>query len=197
MRKSIMTNIRFTSLSVLLFCVLLFIPKQTVQAQDFSIDQTSAEVPVPWSPADGVFWFGVAIPPVFTATGIGLVPVDNMNAFSYGSDYFAAANANSRIEFRFSVDRPSVAMPASVVNIQVTGNGAAGDKYGFVSDGLGTIVTPTFLSSDAPAHSLTPLPGQSEIDGLSMSVVAAPALIFQSPVYYSIDPAAVAGASAA
>ena len=66
----------------------------------------------------------------------------------------------------WSVDRLSVAIPGSVVDTEVTGDGAAGDIFQYEISGTGVIVTPPSLLLNAPTLDLTIVP-ESNVDGIA------------------------------
>jgi hypothetical protein len=139
-------------------------------AQDFSVDAASQPAD-PWLPADIVASHGrnVFIP----AANIGLLGTDEMDAFSYGYDWFN----EPLLHVFFSVDRATLGVAPWAVFTQVVGNGAAGDKFRIVFPGGPGA---SALWSDAPWHFLQPLPGESNIDGMSDHDAV--------NVYFSLDP---------
>jgi hypothetical protein len=109
------------------------------------------------------------------AASLGLAPTVELDAFSYGRDQ--VANGPVPIRLHYSVTRTSQGIVGSVIETEALGNGAAGDRFRVTIWGgaaLGAVV----LDSDAPAHGLTPLPGQSELDGHSL-----PAGLVTGPIY--------------
>lgn len=158
-------------------------------AQDFSVDLLSPEVPAPWSPADIVGSRGaVAIMP---ASHLGLIATDEVDAFSYGVDHLVPVGSADWTSLVYSVDRFTVGAPGNDINTQATGNGAAGDEFigqVYFNTGLPLCTTPPYVDpwlwSDAPSHNLTPLPVQSDEDGVDWF-----ATTVARPVYLSVDPA--------
>ena len=135
--------------------VLLLASFTVANAQDFSVDAASQPAD-PWLPADIVASHGrnVFIP----AANIGLLATDEMDAFSYGYDWFN----EPLLHVFFSVDRATAGVfglpPGFAVERETAaalGNGAAGDKFRIVFPGG---VGASRLWSDAPAHLLAPLP---------------------------------------
>ncbi len=158
--------------------------------QDFSFDALSPEYPAR-SCADIIDTGGILT--VYTAAQLGLAAVDEMDAFSYGKDELVPMGQNSWRIAIYSVDRTTVGVGGSVIQAHSTfpGNGAAGDEYSKVWNASGIAGGIPALWRDAPAHLLTPLPGQSDEDALDWfrkEVYGPPA-----SVYLSLDPVAAAG----
>jgi hypothetical protein len=133
-------------------------------AYDFSVDPTSPEVTqLRYASNDVIQQNGAAVSLFAASLGLG---TDELDGFSFGKDLLRPAGPNYFVSLQFSVSRATTGA-GGAVSKQVTGNGAAGDKFGLLILRNGRTVGP-FLESDAPNHQLTPLPpSQSEIDGLS------------------------------
>ncbi len=129
--------------------------------------------------------------PLFPAAALGLLATENIDGFSYGSDQLQPLGSNAFVVLTYSVDRLTAGIPGSIIAGQVGGDGAAGDKFRVTIRGDGTVVSLPALSSNARLHGLTPLPGESDIDALSL-----PVGLLERGVYFSIDPATVAAAGA-
>src|SRR5688572_20214118 len=143
---------------------------------DFDVDARSPEVPAR-SPSDIYNAAGTTV--VFTAAQLGLMPRDDIDAFSYGMDYIRPMTAASHVAIEYSVTRQTVgsqgggSVGAGAIWRQTTagGNGAAGDVFYLKArQGLGGLIPISRgLRSDAPMHNLTPRGAgiESELDGLS------------------------------
>lgn len=163
---------------------LTILPLAVANGQDFAVDPASPEVPLPFSPADIVAQGGGAV--LTPSTWLGLIPADNIDGFSYGADFVSPVTPGNPLAVRFSVSRATVGMPG-VVNLQAIGNGAAGDIFwGFIIPG-GAAQGP-WLWQDAIAIGLTPLPGQSDIDG----VEGLNGGVVPSTAHFSVDAATAA-----
>ncbi len=138
--------------------------------QFLSIDQASPEYPGIFSSAD-ILWSGqggLALVVIAPAADLGLLGGDELDAFSYGSDWFFPAGSQNWVNLVYSVTRGTVGAGASVIAGEAAGNGAAGDKFVVRIDGTGATQGAPALWLDAVPCGLTPLPPpQSDIDGLS------------------------------
>lgn len=179
----------FCRSSFLFLAVAFLLVCAAANAQDFSIDAASPEVPGGGSEAD-IFWSGIGPPTVWIpGVNLGLLPaLEELNAFSYGRDQLVPAGMAAWVNFFYSVDRATMGAGGAVTN-QVTGNGAAGDQFRAVVDGTGAVLVPPVLWEDALGHGLSPLPVESDLDAHSHPFHQA------APVYFSVAPAAVATAS--
>jgi len=163
------------------FVFLMVLPLMAVNGQDFSVDPVSPEVPLPFSPVDIVAQGGAAV--LVPAVSLGLLPIDNIDGISYGADFVRPVNPVNPLAVRFSVSRATTGMFAGAVNLEATGNGAAGDIFwGFIIPNGGAAQGP-WRWQDAPAIGLTPLPVQSDVDG----VEGLNAGVFPPTAYFSVD----------
>lgn len=157
----------------------------------FSIDAISPDVPAVGE-GDALLATPPPTPPpfvAFPAVGYGLIPGEELDAFSNGGDTICpAGNPSCFTIITYSVDRAAVGAAPSVSS-QVSGNGAAGDIFVFQVTGTGVILTPPALLTDAPLSNLTIAP-QSNLDALSSNKSHG------IPMYFSIAPGAVAAAAA-
>jgi hypothetical protein len=178
---------------VIVVVFMMVLPLAVANGQDFSIDPASPEVPFLFSPADIVAQGGgVTLVP---SGWLGLTPADNIDGFSYGADFVRPVTPGNPLAVRFSVSRTTVGMPATIVNAEATGNGAAGDIFwGFIIPNGGAAQGPWRLD-DAPNIGLTPLPAESDVDGVEGLNGGAVLPI----AYFSLDAATAAayGVSAA
>ncbi|UCF77759.1 MAG: hypothetical protein JSW03_06505 [Candidatus Eiseniibacteriota bacterium] len=172
-----------------LLVLLLAATAAVAQAQDFSIDAVSPEVPIGGSEAD-IYISGLGPPFVWIQeTTLGLLAgSEEMDAFSYGIDQIVPAGSANWVNFFYSVDRLSSGF-GGAVTIEASGNGAAGDQFRVTVDGNGVVIRPPILWSDATGHGLTPLPGESDLDAHSGPVGQ------MAPVYFSVSPTALPTAS--
>lgn len=143
------------------------VPTASGFANDFSLDPQSTEVTVlgRFEPGDLAKQDGSGVH--LSATQLGLVAADDVDAFSYGSDQLVPAGPDFFVSLQFSVDRNTVGAGGAVSH-QANRNGAAGDKFDLLILRSGNSAGP-FLQSDAPNHGLTPstLGLESDLDGLS------------------------------
>lgn len=122
-----------------------------IGAQDHTIDPGSPQVPVPYWASDIIDSFsGVVKYPAWTID-LSWFPFDNIDAFSYGTDYLGGPALN----LIYSVDLGAVGVPGGVVSVEV--NGAAGDKFHvrLCRNGISVIPIKWY---DAVTCSLIPLP---------------------------------------
>lgn len=167
--------------------ILMTLPFAAVNAQDFSVDPASPEVPAPFSPADIVAQGGGSI--LIPASWLVLLPTDNIDAFSYNMNFLRPVTAGNPLAIRFSVSRTTAGAPASIVNAQATSSGAAGDIFwSFATAGAGTTLG-QWQWQDASVIGLTPLPAfQSDVDGME----GLNGGVFSPAVYFSVDPTTAA-----
>lgn len=150
-------------------------------AQDFGLGPGSPLVPPYFT--GSIESSAVALPPpVIPFPALALRPIDVISSFSYGVERMTPNPGCTQMLY-FSVSAASVGIPGSAVNIQATGNGAAGDIFvALVNPAGGPIIGP-ILWNDAPAVGLTPLPVQDEISGASY-----PKLPFTTnAVFFTLD----------
>jgi hypothetical protein len=135
----------------------------TTRAFDFSVDAASQEVTsLRYGASDIIHENGAGVHLFAASLGVGN---DVLDDFSYGKDLLRPVGANFFVSLQFSVSRTTLGA-GGVVTKQRLGNGAAGDKFFLIILRNGRTIGPN-LESDAPNHLLTPLPSQSNIDGLS------------------------------
>ena len=108
-------------------CLVLVATCAVVEAQDFSVDPLSAEVPTPWSPGDIIFAPGVPVLRAACDVDLGLPAGGDLDAFSYGFDTPLPVDPEAIAIVTYSVTRASLGAAGSVVATEVAGNGSAGD----------------------------------------------------------------------
>jgi len=157
-------------------------------AADYSIDPISAEtVTNAWAPGDIIFAPGFPVLRIACRADLGLPAAANVDGFSYGIDPPLALGPDAISIITYSVTRADVGIAGLVVNTQVTGNGAAGDKYRLRINNAG-VVLGRGLRSDAPTHGLTTLPNESELDGLSnIMVMPIPSVTGAAGIAFTVD----------
>ncbi len=150
------------------------------QADDYSVETGSPEVPFTFAAGDIAIQDGTAINVAGPLLGLGAN--DELDAFSYGDDQPEPAGIENFVNFDFSVDRLS-AGGGGIVTTEANGNGAAGDKFRIIAFRNGRTVGPQRLS-DAPDHGLTAKSSgttESEIDALGLVSGT------QMPVFFSVS----------
>ncbi len=161
-------------------------------AVEFSIDAISPDVPAVGEGDSVVPGAGPPPTTVLPASVFGLILGEELDGFSNGNDTICpAGNGACFTIITWSVDRAAIGATPPVTT-EVTGNGAAGDIFTFEVSGTGVVITPPSLMSDATSNGLTIAAGgfgESNIDALTTNRNPALAL------YFSVDPAAVPGAS--
>ncbi len=148
---------------VKLFVMLSFI-FSPAYSQDFSLENGSPQVPFPIAAADIMETGGSTQRYFFWSIDPAWSAVDNIDAFSYGTDQLDIFPVNAI----FSVDWVTAGVAGGRVDTEVTGNGALGDKFyvRLCSNPPVPAKLPA-LWYDAPTHSLMPAPTEDNIDGLS------------------------------
>lgn len=151
------------------------------QPLDFSVDPASPES---WSPGDLMEGRGEQLR--VAATDLGLITTDDVTGFSYGNAEIEVLADYNFVRIAYSVSRGSTGING-LISRQAVLNGAAGDKFGVTIvnyRGRILVLRRPYLISDAPVHNLTPNPGESELDGMSLFLQSA-----NYPVYLSLSPA--------
>lgn len=173
---------------VSVFVLLVILPFAAADGQDFSIDPASPEALVMFSPAAIVAQGGGIN--LVKSTELGLLLTDNVDGFSYNMNFLRPVTAGNPLALRFSVSRTTVGAPSSVVNLEATSNGAAGDIFwSFATPGAGTTLG-QWKWQDASAIGLTPLPAvESDVDGAE----GLNGGLMPMTAYFSVDPATAAG----
>ena len=163
-------------------------------AQDYSVDSASPEFPTVTA-ADVVLWakpgFGTRIP----AADLGLGFFDEVDAFSYGQDELKPWGTGSSVFLIYSVDRATVG-DVGVVFAETGGNGAAGDEFAISGDSNGVAWVGPWLWRDSTAHGLSPLPTESDEDGVDVHTwITSPSVYLTLDAttagWYSVSPADV------
>ncbi len=156
-------------------------------AFDFSVDPQGS--PIGGRPADIHTADGSALK--ITAADLGLPASVNIDGFSYGRDTVEPIGFYNYVVLAYSVDRQTLGN-GGVISTEVRLNGAAGDKFNVRYVGYRgqffPILGPRRLS-DAPIHNLSPLPLQSDLDGLSKEGPS------NRPIFFTVDGAGVPGQS--
>lgn len=158
-------------------------------AYGLSIDQASPEYPGINSSADIIPFHSVG-QCWYSATDLGLPETAEINGFSTHR-FLLCPGAPTHATFYFSVSRTSQGQEWTAVWWQINGgsaNGAAGDV--FISTYGILLPSNNILFHDSSSLGLSPLPGESNIDGLSM-MWACPVyftLADSTTIYYQSDP---------
>jgi len=153
----------------------------SASAQDFSVDLTSPQVPIPYWSGDIIMSGGTPLKfPAGFLDPLLTLPSDEVTSISYGNDRIFDG-VTKRLWFWFSVNRASVGVPAGVVNLQAAGNGAAGDIF-WQTYFLGA----PGLYKDALINGLIPLPPPPETDIDAVAVPVLPAEAKGAP-FFTLD----------
>jgi hypothetical protein len=163
------------------FILMVAIPPNHAQNLEFSVTGASPE---PWSGADILLTDGTSVRA--SAADLGLLLTDEIDAFSFGDDEIEPLAAYNFSRIAYSV-RSASQGAGGAITLEANGNGAAGDKFQVAvvqtQGGLFNVSPPQRLA-DATLHNLTPNPGESELEGLSMRRGGSSGF----PVYFSVPP---------
>lgn len=167
---------------------LAILAARAAQSQDISLDVLSPEIPGVVPNASYIV-AAYTLVPAITGAQLGLLAGEDETSFSYGRDHVIPPAIGDHAHLYYSVTRGSVGVMGSPVGLESAGNGAAGDIFGVL---FNPNPNPPAIYQDAVPLGLTPLPGESNIDGLDILMNGAVNNFFHVPVYFTVDAAAAA-----